>query len=346
MWIRVCSTAVALGLAAYAAGPVDFGQAELQSALASKSLKLKITAEIGLDPPESFQIDLYRVTGGDLRGLMYGLIEAADQFRATGRMKSTRATPTARLRSVRMVLTAADLEQPWASSEAFWREYFQMLARARINRFNLVIPRLQGQLFWLRRLPQMAAEDGVDFVFGLSTLQSAAPEVREALAGVFAAAPLIRGIELEAAGMTPIDVYRDGVFRALKEAGHRVTLDLRGAWERPELATAALEMKIPLRVSSNGACAQTFCAPGSGYEFYRQFEAESLTDDAGAVRGHASALAVDGSSGFEIDVPRAHFGGTASDWAFEEFKSAYSLWGRLGYDPKYQSPAPPPGPRK
>jgi hypothetical protein len=334
-------------LAAYAAGPVDFGQAELQSALAAKSLKFKIAAEIGLEPPESFQIDLYRVTGGDLRGLMYGLIEAADQFRATGRMKSTRATPAAKLRSIRMALTPADLDQPWASSEAFWREYFQMLARARINRFNLVIPRLQGQLFWLRRLPQLAAEDGVDFVFGLSTLPGSASELREALAGVLSAGPLIRGIELEAAGTEPMEVYRDGVYRALKEAGHRVTLDLRDAWERPELATAALEMKIPLRVSSNGACgAQAFCTAGAGYEFYRQFEAEALSDDAGAIRGHAAALAVDGSAGFEIDIPRAHLGGAAPDWTFEEFKSAYSLWGRLGYDPKYQFPAPPPGARK
>src|SRR6185436_11100384 len=69
-----------LGIASvHAAGPVDFGKAELDAALAERKLKLRVDTELSLNPPETFSITLYktgvaRVTGGDLRGLMYGLI--------------------------------------------------------------------------------------------------------------------------------------------------------------------------------------------------------------------------------------------------------------------------------
>ena len=77
-----------------AAGPVDFGKAELDAAVAERKLKLHVDTELSLDPPETFRITLYktglaRVTGGDLRGLMYGLIEASEQIRATGRLKAS-----------------------------------------------------------------------------------------------------------------------------------------------------------------------------------------------------------------------------------------------------------------
>src|SRR5689334_7732064 len=71
---------------AHAAGPVDFGKAELDAALAERKLKLRVDTELSLDRPETFSITLYktgvaRITGGDLRGLMYGLMEAAEQIR-------------------------------------------------------------------------------------------------------------------------------------------------------------------------------------------------------------------------------------------------------------------------
>src|SRR5487761_1537750 len=53
------------------AGPVDFGIAEYNAALAARGLKWKVNAELSLDPPETFRIEPYRVggahiTGGDL----------------------------------------------------------------------------------------------------------------------------------------------------------------------------------------------------------------------------------------------------------------------------------------
>src|SRR5678815_5222587 len=45
---------------AHAAGPVDFGKAELDAALAERKLKLRIDTELSLEPPEAFRIALYK----------------------------------------------------------------------------------------------------------------------------------------------------------------------------------------------------------------------------------------------------------------------------------------------
>jgi hypothetical protein len=316
---------------------VEFGQEELRAALAFKNLKLRITTEISLDPPEAFRIEPSagggRVTGGDLRGLMYGLIEAADQIRATGRLKATRATPAAKLRGVRLVLSSEDLARPRASSEAYWTQYFRMLARARINRFNLVLPRAHES--WLRRLPQVASEYGVDFAFGLLDPPPAEGELHAFLSGALTAAPLIRGVEFDVSDPASGHVL-GGVFRALREAGHRVTLDLREAAQKPELAKAALDAGVPVRLPSNGGCSGTFCAAGPGYEMYAELAGDSPAE-IDAVRARIAALMADGLAGFSIAAPRSQLGGDPAAEA-----ALFTLWGRLGHDSKYQFPAPPP----
>ena len=83
-------------------GPVEFAQAELDSAMAQRKLKWKNQVELSLDAPDTFRIDPYtmggaHITGGDLRGLMYGLLEAAEQIRAT-RDTSRKPSATRRLR--------------------------------------------------------------------------------------------------------------------------------------------------------------------------------------------------------------------------------------------------------
>ena len=145
--MRWSTSAVALLLAiasARAAGPVDFGKEELDAALAERKLKLHVDTELSLNPPETFSITLYktgmvRITGGDLRGLMYGLIEASEQIRATGKLKAASGKPATAVRGVRMTLRSYDLTQPWFTSDAHWRNYFQTLARARLNRVSLMI---------------------------------------------------------------------------------------------------------------------------------------------------------------------------------------------------------------
>jgi hypothetical protein len=150
--VRWWISAVALLLAAVsarAAGPVEFGKTELDAALAERKLKLHIDTELNLDPPETFSITLYktgmlRITGGDLRGLMYGLIEASEQIRANGKLKATSGTPATAVRGVRMTLRSYDLSQVWFASVAQLREYFQMVAGDLLNLICLLIPLAVG----------------------------------------------------------------------------------------------------------------------------------------------------------------------------------------------------------
>jgi hypothetical protein len=233
----------------HAAGPVDFGKAEFDAALAERKLKIRVDTELSLDPPETFRITLYktgvaRVTGGDLRGLMYGLIEAAGQIRANGRLKATSGKPDTAVRGVRMALRAYDVTQPWFTADDRWRAYFQTLARARLNRFSLVLPLGSADIERLRILSETASEYGVDFVLGVRALPADPQESFARIRGILDNCPLIRGLQAEA-GDEPAAVYQQGVFAAVRESGRRVMLDLRAA-DRPELARAAASAGIQL----------------------------------------------------------------------------------------------------
>jgi len=233
-----------------AAGPVDFGNAELNAALAERKLKLHVDTELSLNPPETFSITLYktgmiRVTGGDLRGLMYGLIEASEQIRATGKLKAVSGKPATAVRGVRMTLRSYDLTQPWFTSDAHWRDYFQTLARARLNRISLMISSADADIERLRMLSETAGEYGVDFVLGIRHLEGDPQQVYARLRGILDTCPLIRGVEIEA-GDEPVQLYEEGVFKALRESGRRVLLDLRNVDDRPDLVRAAAASGTPL----------------------------------------------------------------------------------------------------
>jgi hypothetical protein len=251
--VRLSISAAVLLLAAVsarAAGPVDFGKAELDAALAEHKLKLRVDTELSLDPPETFRITLYktglaRVTGGDLRGLMYGLIEASEQIRATGRLKAASGKPATAVRAVRMTLRSYDLSQPWFTSDAQWRAYFQTLARARLNRLSLMISLAEADIERLQMLSETAAEFGVDFVLGIRHLEGDPQELYARLRGILDACPLIRGVQIEA-GDEPAQLYQEGVFTALRASGRRVMLDLRNADDRPDLVRAASASGTPL----------------------------------------------------------------------------------------------------
>ena len=240
-----------LGIASvHAAGPVDFGKAELDAALTERKLKLRIDTELSLDPPETFRITLYktgvaRVTGGDLRGLMYGLMEAAEQIRANGRLKTDSGKPATAVRGVRMTLRSYDLTQPWFTADDRWRAYFQTLARSRLNRFSLVLPLAEADIERLRILSETAGEYGVDFVLGIRRLEGDPQQVYAHLRGILDNCPLIRGVQIEA-GDEPLEVYQKGMFAALRESGRRVMLDLRGGNARPDLVRAASQSGAPL----------------------------------------------------------------------------------------------------
>ena len=172
-----------------AAGPVEFAQAELDSAMAERKLKWKNQVDLNLDAPETFRIEPYsiggaHITGGDLRGLMYGLLEAAEQIRATGHFTKTSGNPAASLRGVRIVLNA-ELE---AAPEAFWNSYFRMLARNRFNRAHVVFQRIDAPYGLQKLLSHTATEYGIDFTLGVAGDTSA-----EELAHMLILCPAVRG---------------------------------------------------------------------------------------------------------------------------------------------------------
>ena len=165
--MRLLSSLILLAALARA-GPVEFGQAELDSAMAERKLKWKNQVELNLDAPDTFRIEPYsmggaHITGGDLRGLMYGLLEAAEQIRASGHFTKTRGEPAASLRGVRIALSP-ELEK---APEEFWNSYFRMLARNRFNRVHMVFQRIEAPYRLPQFLSRAAAEHGIDFTLGV-----------------------------------------------------------------------------------------------------------------------------------------------------------------------------------
>ena len=233
--MRLLSSLILLSTLA-AAGPVEFAQAELDSAMAERKLKWKNQVELNLEAPDTFRIEPYsiggaHITGGDLRGLMYGLLEAAEQIRATGHFTKTSGNPAASLRGVRIVLNA-ELE---AATEEFWNSYFRMLARNRFNRVHMVFQRIETPYRLPKLLSHAAADYGIDFTLGVEGEISA-----EELARMLILCPSVRGLALEGSGA------QAAVFSALRVAGRRVTLDLDGATAQPGVLQEALASGIPV----------------------------------------------------------------------------------------------------
>lgn len=239
--MRLLSSLIALA-AVVSAGPVEFGAEELNDAMAARHLKWKNQVELSLDAPETFRIEPYRIggahiTGGDLRGLMYGLLEAAEQIRATGKLTKTVASPAVRLRGIRIVLNP-ELER---ASQEFWNAYFRMLARNRFNRVHVVFERLTDPYELASALSRTAADYGIDFTLGLHRAASA-----EELAHLLMICPSIRGVAFDDAA------DQHAVFSALRVAGRRVTLDLDGEIAATQVMDAAIEDHVPLLRPSLG----------------------------------------------------------------------------------------------
>jgi hypothetical protein len=226
-----------------AAGPVEFGLAEYNAAVASRSLKWKVTYDVNLEPAETYRIEPFayggaHVSGGDLRGLMYGLLDAADQVRATGRIKLTHSVPSTSIRALRRFS-----RDGLGNDVSDWRSYFEMLARDRFNRFTLIYtepPALdQNGLEKLRAISQLAADYAVDFTLAL-WYAPASPE-EDSLEKIIAACPLIRTIQIRTTSHD-LDAYRAHVFKPLHNAGRRIALD-----PDPEIASAAQQDGIAVR---------------------------------------------------------------------------------------------------
>ncbi len=144
------------------AGPVDFGLREFRRAAAERGSKAGAPAtSMAGGKPECFTISNGAIAGSDERGLMYGLLEAAEQVRESGRVSNAAGCPAAAMRGIRYFLHNEDLERNWYYSKDYWQDYFSMLARSRFNRFNLVFAHQTNYLappypFWLS-LPEFPA---------------------------------------------------------------------------------------------------------------------------------------------------------------------------------------------
>ncbi len=308
------------GLAASAwASPVDFGMQDWRAAVAERDRKLSLQTELSLDPPGSYRIvplrGGVRVSGGDLRGLMYGLIAAAEQMRATGTVQDTRAKPALTVRGVR--LTPTDVQ---VASNAFfnpdqWRAYFAVLARSRINQLTLVMPLKAVDLDRIRFLSRTAADYAVDFTLGLRGPLGDAKTAYARLRTILDESQHVRGIEIQP-DREPVEFYQNTVIRAVRESGRRVALDVHGVTSRPEIALAALEAGVFLRASAD---------PGAHgyYELHSVLHAPNVTEDPETVRKHLDDLMEKNAAGFEVDAPGPELGG---------HQQLFWLWGRLGYD--------------
>ncbi|HVX66150.1 MAG TPA: hypothetical protein VHA11_06100 [Bryobacteraceae bacterium] len=307
---------LAAGTVTAAAGPVEFGNAELERACAGRGLNpraLRIKTEVAADPPESYRIAPGLVTGGDLRGLMYGLLEAADQIRVSGRLRKAAGAPALAVRGVRMVVKDPGAE--WFQSREYWPALFRSLALGRFNRFHLALTQLNVEADTLRFITGSAAEFGIDFTLGLWGAEEGqgAGQMQAALAKVLSECPSIRGVQVRMEAETALPAVR-----AVQDAGRRMTFEAPA--EAAQIVAAAASAGVPVRI----ARAYPGAVPdGPRTPFYWELSRENWADPQ-TVRGTVAKLAATHAAGFELDLPAGPEGAAAVPAL---------RWGLLGYDP-------------
>lgn len=238
-----CCISLALCAATALAGPVELATAELNAAIDARNFKYKpkFMAELNLDPPGSFRIDTYaaggaHITGGDLRGLMYGLFEAAQQMRSTGRLKLTKGSPSLTLRGVRI---AANPSAAWFLSTDFWRGYFLQMAHARFNRLELSFDPAPSQQIQptLASIALMGQSYGVDVAVGFAS--PAIPPIEATLKSC----ATVKAIVLHAEPLVETPM----LLQVLHDSGRRVVLELPSSENSAALIANLASSGAPLR---------------------------------------------------------------------------------------------------
>jgi hypothetical protein len=289
------------------ASPVDFGMAELNAAIEARNFKYKpkVMAELDIEAPETFRIEPYaagggHITGGDLRGLMYGLLEAAEQMRANGRLKLTRGAPALALRGIRIT---ADPEAAWFSSDEFWNGFFAGMARNRFNRLEVMFESQPEPASFpaLRSIAQTAAQYGVDLAIGFGSPNTSAIE------RLLANCSSVRVIVLHHPESMPDP---GALLQILHEAGRRVVLELPDNPDTASLIEAAGEQGLPLRLFSSFTGTVANPQPRDSY---LEMDPAQGADAVNRISG----------AGFEIAAPMDEQRRPEIDSAAE--------WGRFGY---------------
>lgn len=301
------------------AGPIEFAQSELRAAMAEKGVLLNITTEINLDPPETFHITAVnaggaRISGGDLRGLMYGMIEAAEQIRGVGKLAITNGEPGLRLRAIRIAPLDTDLAAPGFYGTDRWTNFFKMLAKNRINRVTLVLPPDKLELDRLHIVSLLARDFAVDFFVGIRLPGPMTTPLQGQIRRLLDQVVLIRGLQFEI-GRDPVDSYRAILFPALLASGRRVTLDLRNVDARQDVLRAAIAAGVVLDTAARSS------TTALGQSYHAVIPSSSVAPDIDPVRARLATLA--GADGFEIDLAGTNI---------EGYERIYWAWGRQGYN--------------
>lgn len=356
---------MALGVAAHMwAGPVEFGLAELQKALQEAKVpagRVRIAAEVWPGTKsDAFEIVPWRVSGGDIRGLMYGLLEASDQIRKSGKLTPMKVEPAAAVRGIRIVLRDAEWEKTRLHDRGFWESYFARLARTRFNRIQIELgePKWEApQLPYLFSLPffervevdgltafergrnldalrviaQTAAGYGVDVSLGLHLGKTGTrvkglsdefrtPYVRAALPHLLEAAPSIRAVAVHEA---TDEMLREAVIPSLQSAGHLVTLEIHDRTGMP-----AREVGVAVRLFeplARGVAVPDLAKLRARENGVIRLVAASRYTDPAYVRRVASGVLLGGALGFEVEG--------SMDLDSAEALLLHEAWGRLGYQP-------------
>jgi hypothetical protein len=294
-----------LSTAATGASPVEFGRRELLAAIEARGLKPErfkvITEHSMVLPADGYSIQGYLIRGGNLRGIMFGLLEAASQIRKSGALRPAKGAPQVPVRGVRW--THPLPADPGA--------LFASLARARFNRF--VAAGAEVSLEELRRAADAAAAHGLDF----GAVAGAGQSPQELMQAI----PQLKFIEARASG---------GNLAAVAAAGRMVTLDLDGETLTGEELSAALETRIPLQIAVSPSRFGDFLRKPAvaGRERAWGVVWRLRTPPAAGpkfVRAVVPMLTASRSQGFDIEAPAS------------PAPLFYEIWGRLAYNASEQA---------
>jgi hypothetical protein len=137
--------------------PAQWAAAELEKALKAKGASVShATAPLAItlksDPAlvaEAFRLapagSGITVSASDQRGFVYALLELAERVKfgdpraALTITRVENATPATRIRSVGRIFSDAPHDLPWFHDRDFWRNYLDLLAASRFNRFALTL---------------------------------------------------------------------------------------------------------------------------------------------------------------------------------------------------------------
>jgi len=328
------------------AGPVEFGKEEVAKAIAERKLppsRFRLQTEINQLGAESFQIAGVRISGGDLRGLMYGLLEAARQIRSEGRLTAVHGSPVVAVRGLRVTVGGEDLGKDGGAFQLHLAELLDEMARTRLNRLKLALNEdiILSERQWrsLRAISQAAMDRAIELALVLSP--GNLPESGLNIGPGIGALAAVRSVEI---GGKPASAGHAALARVVAQAGRRIVLEVPYPLVSPGLIAEVVDAGLPwqvvapaeLRTSnqqfSGGGVIWFFVAPRTGPDprLGAAFISAGLKD-----------LEAAGAAGFEIELP-APFENKA--WA-----PLCRAWGERSYQARPPAPPKPaarPAPKK